>query len=139
HAEIRVDRLGRVEGEVVGALPAERVAFAPLQPGEIYALLAQPLDVGGIEVIADDTDEPYRRVPRRGHREVRCGAAEHAVAAVDGRANVVVRERPDDQDARAQAGPERNASTVMSAYVAASASATTSVSMRRSSAPFVAQ
>ena len=76
HAEVRLERLGRVEIVPIAAAPAERVARRLLQPRHVHAARPQRLELLHRVVVADDADELHgRQMARRGGEEG-AGAAE---------------------------------------------------------------
>ena len=92
HAEVGVDRLGRVQLVVVSPEPAERAARLPDHPAEIDLACAEAIEVALREVLPHHADEPDRRVHAGRHGEVRGRAAEHLAPAVERGFDIVVGE-----------------------------------------------
>jgi hypothetical protein len=59
--ELGLERVGRVQVELVPAAPSEGLAWAPDQPGEIDPARAEELHVLRREVLADDRHDPRRQ------------------------------------------------------------------------------
>src|SRR5712691_2018821 len=134
HSEIGVDGFRGVHRVVVPPEPTEGATPAPLEPGEVDASRAQSLDVLLAEVVADDADQPHRRVQLRGDREIGRRPAEHVGAMFRRRLHVVIGEGSDDEDVRRHdVGPMSAPTSVRTAKLAATPRAIQSTSVIRSS------
>ena len=71
HAEVRLERLRRVEIVAVAAAPAERLARRLLESRHVHAARAQRLELLHRVVVADDADELHGREVARRRREER--------------------------------------------------------------------
>ena len=100
HAELRVERLARVQVPAVLAVPEERLAAG-------HALDVDDVDAAAractsscclAEVVADRADDADLVEERGGQREVHGGAAEHPLALAERRLDGVVGDRSDDGD-----------------------------------------
>ena len=98
--EVGLERVARVHVLVVDALPEERLAA-----GDVLDVVGD--DVAAVqdgvllvaEVVADRADDAHLVEERRGQREVRGGAAEHALAAAVRCLNRVERDRSNNSEA----------------------------------------
>ena len=99
HAELRVERLARVQVPAVLAAPEERLAAGDaLDVGDVHAALAHHLELSLAEVLADRPDDAHLVEERRGEREMHGRAAEHPLALAERRLDGVIGDRSDDGD-----------------------------------------
>ena len=99
HAQLRVERLARVQVPAVLAAPEERLAAGDaLDVGDVDAALAHHVELGLAEVLADRADDADLVEERGGQREVHGGAAEHPLALAERRLDGVVGDRADHGD-----------------------------------------
>ncbi len=81
HAELRVERLARVQIPAILAAPEEGLAAGDaLDVGDVHVAIAQHLQLGLAEIVADGADDVDPIEERGGQREVHGGAAEHPLA-----------------------------------------------------------
>ena len=100
--ELRVEGLARVQVPAVLALPEEGLAAGDaLDVVDARAAGGEDREILVPEVVADGPDGAHLVEERRGQREVRGGAAEHALALAERRLDRVVGDRADDRDAHA--------------------------------------
>src|SRR5439155_7184971 len=98
HAEVRLQRLRRVEIVAIATAPAERVTGGLLEPGHVDAACAERLELLHRVVVADDSDELHRRqVARRGGEED-ARAAKDVVGLPERSFDGVERDGADDEN-----------------------------------------